>query len=45
MVINTYSEIIRGDRVRANTLPEINQAIDMEIAEQFGFMQAKPNMR
>lgn len=41
MVINNYSELIRGDRVRANTLPEINQAIDMEIAATVRFYASK----
>lgn len=32
MEVSNYSELIRGDRVRANTPPEINRAIDTEIA-------------
>jgi hypothetical protein len=43
MVINNYSEIIRGDRVRANTPPEINQAIDTEIAATVRFYASKTN--
>lgn len=41
MVINNYSELIRGDRVRANTPPEINQAIDTEIAATVRFYASK----
>jgi len=41
MVINNYSELIRGDRVRANTPPEINQAIDTEIAATVRFYAGK----
>lgn len=40
-MINNYSELIRGDRVRANTLPEINQAIDTEIAATVRFYAGK----
>lgn len=36
-----YSELIRGDRVRANTPPEINQAIDTEIAAMVRFYASK----
>lgn len=43
MVINDYSELIRGDRVRANTPPEINQAIDTEIAASVRFYASKTN--
>ncbi len=41
MVISNYSELIRGDRVRANTPPEINQAIDTEIAASVRFYASK----
>ncbi len=40
-MINNYSELIRGDRVRANTPPEINQAIDTEIAATVRFYAGK----
>ena len=40
-MINTYSELIQGDRVRANTLPEINLAIDTEIAATVRFYAGK----
>lgn len=39
--MNDYSELIRGDRVRANTPPEINQAIDTEIAASVRFYASK----
>jgi len=41
MEISNYSELIRGDRVRANTPPEINQAIDTEIAAMVRFYASK----
>ncbi|HHV22997.1 MAG: hypothetical protein PHG79_07845 [Methanosarcina sp.] len=41
MMINTYSELIQGDRVRVNTLPEINLAIDTEIAATVRFYAGK----
>lgn len=41
MAINNYSELIRGDRVRDNTPPEINQAIDIEIAATVRFYASK----
>lgn len=40
-MMNDYSELIRGDRVRANTPPEINQAIDTEIAASVRFYASK----
>lgn len=43
MRMNDYSELIRGDRVRANTPPEINQAIDTEIAASVRFYASKTN--
>ncbi len=43
MVINNYNELIRGDRVRANTPSEINQAIDTEIAATVRFYASKTN--
>lgn len=41
MEMGNYSELIRGDRVRANTPPEINQAIDTEIAAMVRFYASK----
>lgn len=41
MGMSNYSELIRGDRVRANTPPEINQAIDTEIAATVRFYASK----
>ncbi len=41
MEISNYNEFLRGDRVRANTPPEINQAIDTEIAAMVGFYASK----
>ncbi len=41
MEVSNYSEIIKGDRVRANTPPEINQAIDTEIAAMVRFYASK----
>jgi hypothetical protein len=41
MIINSYNKLIRGDRVRANTPPEINQAIDTEIAATVRFYASK----
>jgi hypothetical protein len=38
---NNFSELVRGDRVRANTPPEINQAIDTEIAATVRFYASK----
>jgi hypothetical protein len=43
MVMDDYSNLIRGDRVRANTPPEINQAIDIEIAATVRFYASKTN--
>lgn len=43
MVMDNYSNLIRGDRVRANTPPEINQAIDIEIAATVRFYASKTN--
>jgi hypothetical protein len=39
--MSNYSELIQGDRVRANTPPEINQAIDTEIAAMVRFYASK----
>jgi hypothetical protein len=41
MEISNYNEFLRGDRVRANTPPEINQAIDTEIAAMVAFYASK----
>ena len=41
MGMSNYSELVRGDRVRANTPPEINQAIDTEIAAIVRFYASK----
>jgi hypothetical protein len=41
MVINNYSELVRGDKVRAKTPPEINQAIDIETAAIIRFYAGK----
>lgn len=41
MEISNYNEFLRGDRVRANTPPEINQAIDTEIAATVRFYASK----
>jgi len=41
MEISNYGELIRGDRVRANTPPEINQVIDTEIAAMVRFYAGK----
>jgi len=41
MEVSNYSELIRGDRVRTNTPPEINQAIDTEIAAMVRFYASK----
>jgi hypothetical protein len=41
MVINDYNDLVRGDRVRANTPPKINQAIDTEIATTVRFYADK----
>ncbi len=38
-----FGELVRGDRVRANTPPEINQAIDMEIAATVRYYASKTN--
>jgi hypothetical protein len=43
MEMSNYSEFVRGDRVRANTPPEINQAIDTEIAAMVRFYASKTN--
>lgn len=43
MIMDNYSNLIRGDRVRANTPPEINQAIDIEIAATVRFYASKTN--
>jgi hypothetical protein len=39
--MNYYSELVGGDRVRANTPSEINRAIDMEIAAMVRFYASK----
>lgn len=36
-----FGEFVRGDRVRANTPPEINEAIDCEIATTVRFYTGK----
>lgn len=41
MEVSDYGELVRGDRVRANTPPEINQAIDIEIAAMVRFYASK----
>jgi hypothetical protein len=41
MVMNNYSEFLRGDKVRAKTPPEINQAIDIETAAIVRFYAGK----
>ena len=41
MEISNYSELVKGDRVRANTPPEINLAIDTEIAAMVRFYASK----
>jgi len=41
MVMSNYSEFLRGDKVRANTPPEINQEIDIETAAIVGFYSDK----
>ncbi|WP_292388541.1 hypothetical protein [Methanosarcina sp. UBA5] len=41
MEVSDYSELVRGDRVRANTPPEINQAINIEIAAMVRFYAGK----
>jgi hypothetical protein len=41
MEMSNYSELVRGDKVRANTPPEINQAIDIEIAAMVRFYANK----
>ena len=41
MVISNYSEFLRGDKVRANTPPEINQEIDIETAAIIRFYADK----
>ncbi len=38
-----FGELVRGDRVRANTPLEINQAIDMEIAATVRYYASKTN--
>lgn len=39
--MSNYSELVRGDKVRANTPPEINQAIDIEIAAMVRYYAGK----
>ena len=41
MVMSNYSELLRGDKVRAKTPPEINQAIDIETAAMVRFYAGK----
>jgi hypothetical protein len=41
MVMNNYSELLRGDKVRDKTPPEINQAIDIETAAIVRFYAGK----
>jgi hypothetical protein len=40
-LITDFGEFVRGDRVRANTPPEINEAIDTEIAATIRFYAGK----
>ncbi|WP_269850247.1 hypothetical protein [Methanosarcina horonobensis] len=40
-MITDFREFVRGDRVRANTSPEINEAIDREIAATVRFYAGK----
>lgn len=40
-VIIDFREFVRGDRVRANTPPEINEAIDLETAAAVRFYAGK----
>jgi len=39
--MSNYSEFVRGDKVRANSPPKINQAIDTEIAAMVRFYADK----
>ena len=39
--MSNYSELLRGDKVRAKTPPEINQAIDIETAAMVRFYAGK----
>lgn len=41
MEINSYSEFLQSDKVRAKTPPEINQAIDVETAAIVKFYAGK----
>ena len=41
MGINNYSELLKGDKVRANTSPEINRAVDNEIAAMVRYYAGK----
>ena len=41
MIRNNFSELVRGDRVRAKTPSEINQAIDTETAATVRFYASK----
>jgi hypothetical protein len=41
MVMSNYSDLLRGDRVRARTPPEINQEIDIETAAIVRFYSGK----
>lgn len=40
-MITDFGELVRGDRVRARTSPEINEAIDREIAASVRFYAGK----
>ncbi|WP_048159210.1 DUF2892 domain-containing protein [Methanosarcina sp. WWM596] len=40
-MITDFGEFVRGDRVRARTSPEINEAIDREIAATVRFYASK----
>jgi hypothetical protein len=42
-LMTDFGELVRGDRVRANTPPEINQAIDREIAATVRYYASKTN--
>lgn len=40
-MITDFREFVRGDRVRASTPPEVNEAIDLEIASTVRFYAGK----
>jgi hypothetical protein len=41
MIINNYSELLQGDKVRAKTAPGIIQAIDIETVATIRFYAGK----